>query len=65
MSDTPAIWRRHLQDESLRKLQRKAESIEGLLAKHPLATAPDLQTRLQALLQKQVRGCGGCGGICI
>ncbi|KAL4426270.1 hypothetical protein ABPG77_009885, partial [Micractinium sp. CCAP 211/92] len=42
-----------IEDESLRKLQRKAESIEGLLAKHPLATAPDLQTRLQALLQKQ------------
>lgn len=42
-----------IEDESLRKLQRKAEGIEGLLAKHPLAGAPDLQARLQALLQKQ------------
>ena len=42
------------QDEALRKLQRKAESLEGLLAKHPLAGSPTLQSRLDTLLQKQV-----------
>ena len=43
-----------LQDEGLRKLQRKAEGLEGLLAKHPLAASPTLQSRLDTLLQKQV-----------
>lgn len=33
---------------------RKAESVEGLLAKHPLAASPSLQQQLDTLLQKQV-----------
>lgn len=45
------------QDEALRKLQRKLESLEGLLRQHPLARAADLQPRLEALLQKQVSWC--------
>lgn len=49
-----------LQDEAFRKLQRKAESLEGLLARHPLAGAASLQERLQRLRRKQV-GWGGGG----
>lgn len=46
------------QDDGLRKLQRQAERLEGLLRQHPLAGAPDLPRRLDLLLQKQVRLCG-------
>ncbi|EFN51100.1 hypothetical protein CHLNCDRAFT_141429 [Chlorella variabilis] len=42
-----------IEDEGLRKLLRKAESVEGLLAKHPLAASPSLQQQLDTLLQKQ------------
>ncbi|KAI7836432.1 hypothetical protein COHA_009701 [Chlorella ohadii] len=42
-----------IEDEALRKLQRKLESLEGLLRQHPLARAADLRPRLEALLQKQ------------
>jgi hypothetical protein len=48
-----------LQDEGLRKLLRKAEGVEGLLSKHPLARSPTLAHRLDVLLQKQVRGMRG------
>lgn len=41
------------QDEGFRKLQRKVESIEGLLARHELVGAPDLEERLAALERKQ------------
>jgi hypothetical protein len=34
---------------------RKLESAEDLLDKHPLAQAPDLDARLDALAQKQAR----------
>ena len=33
---------------------RKLESTESALAKHPLADAPDLDERLEALARKQV-----------
>ncbi|KAI3427412.1 hypothetical protein D9Q98_010327 [Chlorella vulgaris] len=42
-----------IEDEGLRKLLRKAEGVEGLLSKHPLARSPTLAHRLDVLLQKQ------------
>jgi hypothetical protein len=51
---TPVHTRPLPQDEALRKLQRKTEGLEGLLAKHPLAGSPTLHSRLDTLLQKQV-----------
>ncbi len=54
---SPPLPRPAPQDEALRKLQRKLESLEGLLRQHPLARAADLQPRLEALLQKQVSWC--------
>ncbi|PRW05917.1 superkiller viralicidic activity 2-like 2 isoform B [Chlorella sorokiniana] len=42
-----------IEDEALRKLQRKLESLEGLLRQHSLARAADLRPRLEALLHKQ------------
>lgn len=42
-----------IEDEGLRRVQRKVESIEGLLGKHPLAGSATLRARLEALLNKQ------------
>eukprot|EP00887_Chlorella_sp_A99_P001342 scaffold14.g1342.t1 len=42
-----------IRDAGFKKVQRKAESIEGLLAKHELAAATDLARRLEALQLKQ------------
>ena len=50
------------QDEALRKLQRKLESLEGLLRQHPLARVADLRPRLEALLHKQVGAAAPAGG---
>lgn len=47
------------QDEGLKRLRRKVESLEGLLGGHALAGRPDLAPRLQALLSKQVGAWGG------
>ena len=41
-------------DGDYRKAQRKSETLEGLLAKHPLASSPNLQERLTLLRHKQV-----------
>ena len=41
-------------DSGFRKAQRKMETLEGGLAKHPLASNPSLQPRLLLLRQKQV-----------
>ncbi len=46
-------------DSDFRKLQRRLEATEGLLADHPLARSPTLSGRLSALQRKQVRP-GGC-----
>jgi hypothetical protein len=51
-----------VQDESFRKASRRLEGLEGLLAEHVLAGAPDLVDRLQALQEKQVGGMGHVGG---
>jgi len=42
-------------DSDFRKLQRRLEATEGLLADHPLAGASSLHSRLSALQRKQVR----------
>ncbi|GAB4818279.1 hypothetical protein N2152v2_005325 [Parachlorella kessleri] len=42
-----------IEDDGFRKLQRKAESVEGLLEKHPLAASPTLRDRLRQLRHKQ------------
>ena len=38
-------------------LDRKLENVEGLLSKHSLASAPDLEDRLAAWDRKQVQAC--------
>ncbi|EIE21291.1 antiviral helicase [Coccomyxa subellipsoidea C-169] len=40
-------------DPAYRKAQRKLENVEGLLSKHSLASAPDLEDRLAAWDRKQ------------
>lgn len=66
LSLTPALTHcpssHSAQDEALRKLQRKLESLEGLLRQHPLARAADLRPRLEALLHKQVGAAAQAGG---
>ena len=42
-------------DSDYRKAQRKSETLEGLLSKHPLAGSPTLAERLTLLRHKQVR----------
>ena len=42
-------------DADFRKLQRRLEATEGLLADHPLAGSSSLHSRLSALQRKQVR----------
>lgn len=44
-------------DTDYRKAQRKSETLEGLLKKHPLAASPTLQERLTQLRHKQVCFC--------
>ena len=41
-------------DADYRKAQRKSETLEGLLAKHPLANSVTLNERLALLRHKQV-----------
>ena len=41
-------------DGDYRKAQRKAETLEGLLKKHPLAASSSLEERLALLRHKQV-----------
>ena len=42
-------------DSDFRKLQRRLEATEGLLADHPLAGSPTLRSRLAGLQRKQVQ----------
>lgn len=44
-------------DTDYRKAQRKSETLEGLLKKHPLAASTTLQERLTRLRHKQVYFC--------
>lgn len=41
-------------DSDYRKSQRKSETLEGLLEKHPLASSSTLEERLTLLRHKQV-----------
>lgn len=41
-------------DSDYRKSQRKSETLEGLLSKHPLASSTTLDERLTLLRHKQV-----------
>lgn len=41
-------------DSDYRKAQRKSETLESLLKKHPLAASPTLEERLTLLRHKQV-----------
>jgi type IV pilus biogenesis protein CpaD/CtpE len=41
-------------DSDYRKAQRKSETLEGLLKKHPLAASSTLEERLTLLHHKQV-----------
>ena len=41
-------------DSDYRKSQRKSETLEGLLKKHPLASSATLEERLSLLRHKQV-----------
>lgn len=43
-----------VKDLDFRKAQRKMETLEGGLAKHPLAKSPTLQSSLTQLRQKRV-----------
>lgn len=42
-------------DSDYRKAQRKSETLESLIAKHPLAHSSTLQERLTSLRHKQVK----------
>ncbi len=67
-SNVPQPPNPQIEDKGVRRLVSKLESVEGLLAKHPLGaslTPAELKGRLAELQRKQAsrRHLGGCVGL--